>query len=234
MSYTGINCFMKKILLVGSIIIYFEKNKGLLDRADFRILTAATGQEALRIHREERVDLIVADLNMPQIGDGTFCSMIRTEKEFRNVSILTVCRNSPEDLEQVVQSGANSWITKPVDAGQLIEKIGQLLSISIRKDYRVLVKATVKGEKDNISFFCTSYNISTSGILIETGKVLEKGDRITCTFFLPGSRQIVADGETMRALTLGEDCFHYGIRFLDLDPDTGMEIEKFVSSLTAR
>lgn len=223
---------MKKILLVGSIIIHFDKNRGLLNRTDFLILTAATGREALRIHREERVDLIIADLNMPQIGGDTLCSIIRTEKEFRNVSILIVCRNSPEDLEQVVQSGANSWITKPVDSGQLLEKIGQLLSISIRKDYRVLLKAAVKGEVANIPFFCTSYNISTSGILIETDKVLDKGDRITCTFFLPGSRQLVADGETIRALTLGEDCFHYGIRFLDLDPDTRMEIEKFVSSLT--
>ena len=225
---------MKKILLVGSIIIYFEKNRGLLNRTDFQILTAATGREALRIHREERVDLIIADLAMPTIGGDRLCSIIRTEKEFRRVSILLVCRNSPEEIEQVAQSGANSWITKPIDAGQLLEKLGQLLSISIRKDYRVLLKAAVKGEMGNIPFFCTSYNISASGMLIETGKVLDKGDRITCTFFLPGSRQIVADGEAIRALTLGDDCFHYGIRFLDLAPETRMEIEKFISSLNAR
>ena len=59
---------MKKILLVNSLIVFYEKNKGLLSRSDFQIFTAITGMEALRIHREERVDLIIAELNMPEIG----------------------------------------------------------------------------------------------------------------------------------------------------------------------
>ncbi len=221
---------MKKILLVNSVIVFHEKHKGLLNRADLRIFTAVSGRDALRIHRQERVDLIVAELDMPQIGGDKLCSVIRTEKEFKNTSILLTCRNTPEDLERVAQSGANAWLTKPIDPALFLEKIGQLLTVSVRKDYRVLLKAKVTGEIGSTPFFCTSYNISISGILIETDKVLNKGDRITCTFFLPGSRQIVVDGETIRSLTMSENCFHYGIRFVDLDREAGAEIERFVAS----
>ncbi|HLO26770.1 MAG TPA: response regulator, partial [Geobacteraceae bacterium] len=123
---------MKKILLVNSVILYYEKNKSLLNRSEFEVFTAVSGGEALRVHRDKKMDLIVADLNMPQMSGDELCSIIRTEKEFRNVSILLTCRDTPDELERIAQSGANAWITKPIDSGQFLAKIGQLLAISIR------------------------------------------------------------------------------------------------------
>ena len=222
---------MKKILLVNSLIVFYEKNKGLLSRSDFQVFTALTVMEALQVHRKERVDLIVADLNMPEMGGDKLCSLIRTDKEFKNVSILLTCCDTPEELKMVAQSAANAWVTKPINNGEFLEKIGQLLAVPVRKDYRVLLKAKVEGDQESTPFFCTSYNISTSGILIETGRVLNLGDRLTCTFFLPGARQIVAGGEAVRSGAAADGCYHYGIRFIDLSPEYRKEIERFVASL---
>jgi len=219
---------MKKILIVNSLIVFYEKNKGLLDRSDFHVFTAISGVEALQIHRKERVDLIIADLNMPEMRGDKFCSLVRTE--FRNVSILLACRNTPEELEMVAHSGANAWVTKPINIGEFLEKIGELLAVSVRRDYRVLLKAKVQGDQESMPFFCTSYNISSSGILIETGRVLSQGDRLTCTFFLPGARQIVVDGEAVRSMEAADGSYHYGLRFIDLTPEYRKEIERFVAS----
>jgi CheY-like chemotaxis protein len=223
---------MKKILLVYSLIVFCEKNRDLLNRSDFRIYTAISGKEALRIHRARRVDLIIADLDMPDMGGDELCSIIRSEEELRNVSVLLACRDTPEELERIAQCGANAWVTKPLQVGSFLERVARLLEISLRKDYRVLLKAAVQGEKEDRSFFCTSYNISASGILIETGEILEQGARITITFFLPGARQIVAEGEAIRSVMLTEGCYHYGIRFVDLAAGFRQEIEQFVASLT--
>jgi CheY-like chemotaxis protein len=220
---------MKKIIIANSIRAFLERDKGILDRADFSIFTATSGREALRIHGEERANLIVADLDLPDMGGDTLCSLVRKESTIRNVSIILVCQDVPEELERVSTCGANAWVTKPVRPEQLIESVGQLLAVSLRRGYRVLLKAKVNGARENAPFFCTSHNISVSGILIETDKLLGPGDCITCSFFLPGSQQIVVDGEVVRLEEKPGGLHHYGVRFIDLAPTSREEIERFIA-----
>jgi CheY-like chemotaxis protein len=220
---------MKKILLVNSVIVFHEKNGSFLDRTDFRILTAITGKEALEIHRQERVNLIIADLDMPEMGGDKLCALVRAEVDLRNVPILLTCRATAQDLERAALSGANAWVTKPIIPEKLLESIGQLLSVSVRKDYRVLLKVITQNDINSTAFFCTSYNISASGILFETDKPLNKGDRITCSFFLPGARRIVAHGETVRSVMKVAGHYQYGVRFINLAAEFREEIEKFVT-----
>jgi CheY-like chemotaxis protein len=220
---------MKKILLVNSVVSFHEENGSFLDRGDFRIFTASTGIEALEIHRQERVNLIISDLDLPEMGGAKFCTLIRAEDDLKNVAILLTCRNTAEDMERASQSGANAWISKPIVPDKILKSIGRLLFVSVRKDYRVLLKVQTQNEIDSTSFFCTSHNISTSGILFETDKLLNKGDRIICAFFLPGARRIVASGETVRTVTKATGNYQYGVQFIDLAAEIREEIERFVA-----
>lgn len=223
---------MKKILLVNSVVAFHDRNEGLLNRSEFRILTALTGEEALRVHREERADLIVAELNMPGMQGDELCAQLRREREIKNVSVILVCGDTPENRARVAQCGANAWVAKPINPERLLESIGQLLAVSTRKGYRVLLKVHVHGERECAPFFCTSHNISATGILFETDKLLNQGDRITCTFFLPGACQIAADGEVVRSVKVPDGSVHYGVRFTDLSPQYRAAIEGFVASFT--
>ncbi len=225
---------MKKIIIVNAIHAFLERDKSILNRADFRIFTATTGKEALRIHREEKVNLIVADLDLPDMGGDVLCSEVRQESTIRNVSIILVCQDVPAELERASTCGANAWVTKPVRPEQLVESVGQLLAVSLRRGYRVLLKARVNGARESVPFFCTSHNISVSGILLETEKPLESGDCITCSFFLPGSQQIVADGEVVRLEKKPDGLIHYGVRFTDLAPHFREEIERFIAQAARR
>lgn len=225
---------MKKILLVSTVIVFYERHKSLLNRDEFQILTATTGKEALQVHRTHRVDLIITDLNMPDMGGEELCQRVRNERELRNVSVLLICRDTADELMRVVQCSANAWITKPVDPDKLLDNIGQLLAISMRKGYRVLLKAKVGGVQNSVPFFCTSHNISITGMLIETDKRLDTGDRISCEFFLPGPHKILADGETVRSSTNADGSHQYGIRFIDLAPHYREVIEKFVASVAPK
>ena len=220
---------MKKILLVDSVVAFHDRNKSLLNRSGFQILTAITGEDALRIHRLEQADLIIADLNMPDLQGDELCSIIRSEKGLNNVSVILVCGDTPENRGRVKQCGANAWVAKPIVPEKLLETIGQFHSVSTRTDYRVLIKAHIRDPQENAPFFCTSHNISSTGIMVETDRPLNDGDRITCSFFLPGGCRIAADGDVVRSVKRADGTFHYGVRFTNLASEHRTEIENFVA-----
>ncbi len=224
---------MKKILLVNSSRHFFEEGKSLLDRKDFQVLLAPTAIEALQLHRKEHVNLVVSELDMPEMGGDVLCVRIREEVESRAVSFILICNDRPAETERASRCGANVFLKKPCSAKALLEQVEKLLVISIRKGYRVLLRAKVVGSKDDSTFFCTSQNLSATGMLIETDRDLNPGDRLNCSFYLPGSSHITAEGEVARAEKSPESKNNCGIRFINLSPEHQTEIEKFISeSLT--
>lgn len=219
---------MKKILIVDDLHAFIDKEKSILNRSDFTIFTATSSRDALELHRSHKMDLVIIDLDMPEINGDELCLLIRREPGIKDVSVIIVGTGSESDLNRFRQCKANAYVTKPIRPLQLLEKVSQLLEIPERKSYRVLLKVTVNGKSTSETFFCSSHNISTSGILIETDKTLEKGDSISCSFFLPGAERISADAEVVRIATNGTASFHYGARFLDLQPHYRASIESFV------
>ncbi len=224
---------MKKILIVDDLTTFIEKEKSLLSRADFRIFTATSGEQALTLHRTERMDLIIADLDMPDMGGDRLCSAIRKDPGLKTVSVIIVCSGSSADLERVSHCGANAHITKPIRPVQLVEKVGQLLDVPERKSYRVVLKVTVHGNSRQESFFCSSRDISATGMLIETDKTLNRGDKVSCSFFLPNADRITVDAEIVRAVR-DEKGYQYGVRYLNMPPKFKAEIEDFIASRSRR
>lgn len=220
---------MKKILLVNASRYFIEEGKSLLDRKDFQVFLAPSVLDALQIHRQERVDLIVVDLHIPEMGGDVLCSRIRQETDVRSVSIILVCNDSKEDLEKAASSGANVWLKKPFTPRALLDQVEKLLAICVRRGYRVLLRARVKGSKDDTVFFCTSQNLSISGMLIETDRILHQGDIITCSFYLPGSSHIVSDSEVARVERMSDGKYQCGIKFIELPDGFHTAIENFIA-----
>jgi CheY-like chemotaxis protein len=225
---------MKKILLVDDLKGLIDKEKSILDRTDFNIFTATSSDEALKIHKSIGMDLIVVDLDMPGTSGDELCTMIREDEEMKNVSIVVVCTNSKADMKRAEQCKANDCVTKPIRPVELLRKVSRLMDIQERKSYRVLLKVTVKGSLNNASFFCTSQNISTTGILIETERTLEVGDNISCSFYLPNSGAVSLDGEVVRTSGNARDGFQYGVRYMIINPGHRVEIEKFIKKRSAK
>ncbi len=225
---------MKKILLVDDLVTFVEREKSILNRTDFKIFTCTSGEEALEIHKREAIDLIVTDLDMPGISGDKLCSMIRQDKRLKEVSIIIVCANSASDRARVARCQANAQVTKPIRPLEFLETVTRLLDIPERKSYRVLLKVKVKGKSTDEPFFCTSHNISVTGLLIETDKALEKGDIISCSFFLPKSECITTDAEVMRVAKTAENSRQYGVRYLDLNPKYRSMIDSFIKSKSSK
>lgn len=225
---------MKKILLVNASRYFFDEGKNLLDRKDFQVFLAPSGLKALQIHRQEKVNLIVCDMDMPEMAGDALCKRVREENESRAVSFILVCRDNPLELKRAENSGANICLKKPFSARVMLENVEKLLAISIRRGYRVLLRAKVKGAKDDSTFFCTSQNISSTGMLIEADRLLATGDQLSCSFYLPGASHIVAEGEVVRREDMPDNKHYYGIRFTEIAPEHKQEIEKFIAESIAK
>jgi len=221
---------MKKVLLVDDLKVIVEKEKSILSRADFKIYTATSAEEAIKIHRAEQMDLIVADLDMPGMGGDAIARAVQTDGGLKKVAILMVCTNRKSDLERCVQAGVSAYITKPIEPAEFFEKVSALLNVAERKSFRVLVKAQVEGKFMGIPFFCTSRDISATGILVEAEKDLVKGDRLTCSFYLPTGQRIVAGAEVVRTMPEETGRFLYGLKFLAFEQGSQKDIELYIST----
>ncbi len=221
---------MKKILITNDLMIILGKKSSFLNRADIRLLTAANSEDVFAVQKVEKVNLIIAPLDMPGMKSEQLYESIRDDKELRAVSVILVCPNDPSSLERANRCKANAVVTLPVDVPKLLEKAQQLMDISWRESYRVLLSVRVEGNIKDTSFFCSSENISTTGILIETDKVLKQGDHVMCSFFLPDAKQIKTSGQIIRVIKQapGSKTFRYGVNFNQLSLDAKSAIEDFV------
>ncbi len=218
---------MKKILTVPDLLIFIEQEESILKRSEYKILTATTGEEALKIHRSERVDLIVVDLDMPRITGDKLCSYVKNDKSLSNAYVILVCPGDKSDKRRCEKSKADFCISKPIDGDLLLTKIREVLKISIRGSGRVPLRITVVASSGK-TFHCFARDLSASGILIETDRVLHKGDSVGCLFCLTNSREIVVNGVVARVKIEPNNIYQYGIRFSHLPANYRFAIEELI------
>jgi len=223
---------MKKVLIAQELDALLKKENSVLDRAEFTLFTGASNDELLEVHRAEKVNLIITELDMPGMPTEQFCSVIRDEAALRAVSLIMVCGNNPESIEKSSRCKANAVLLRPVHPLLLVVKAQQLLEIAARDTYRVLLSANIEGIAKQTSFFCKSRNISGTGILIETDKVLTEGTRLSLSFFLPDSKQVHATGKIVRTLApqKGEKNNQYGLMFSEISPEAQHQLMTFVEN----
>ncbi len=198
----------------------------ILGRGNITTYTARTSEEILNVQGVRKADLIITDAALPLMGGAKLCAAIRGNADLKNVSIIMTCNGTEESLVQCRDARANAVIPTPIDLVQLFTKISELLVIQQRKELRMPLRATVKGGEEKDSFFGISHNISISGMLVETDRVLKNGERFTSMFTI-GHREMVAECAVMRIAKSEGKC-HYGVKFLNLDTKSLILIEQFV------
>ncbi len=101
-----------------------------LKRLGAEVVEAADGVEGLKKINSSRFDLIITDINMPVMDGLKLISLIRKDVNYRNIPIMIITtEGGAEDRERALSLGADAYVTKPVQAGQVIETAKSLLGI---------------------------------------------------------------------------------------------------------
>lgn len=94
----------------------------LLD--DYRIVEASSGFEALRILPHEKVDLILTDINMPDINGLELISYLRNNPNYKATPIIIIStEGSQKDIDRGKMLGADEYLVKPFNLSRLQELV---------------------------------------------------------------------------------------------------------------
>ena len=99
-----------------------------LNSVGHEVLQASDGDEALKIIQGKKVDLVIADVNMPNMDGITLVKYLRELAEFKFTPILMLTTESQENKrQQGKNAGATGWIVKPFNPEQLLNVVKKVL-----------------------------------------------------------------------------------------------------------
>ena len=118
---------IQKILLVDDSKTELHHLSELLGKRGYTVRTAENGEDAMKRLGEEKPDLILMDVVMPGQNGFQLTRAITRDPRFTNVPVI-MCTSKNQETDKVwgMRQGARDYITKPVDAGELMSKIKAL------------------------------------------------------------------------------------------------------------
>jgi two-component system chemotaxis sensor kinase CheA len=119
------------ILVVDDSITTRTLEKNILETVGYQVTTATDGTEALKRLRERRFDLVVSDVEMPNMDGISLTRHLRSSGEYKDLPLILVTSlESREDRERGMIAGANAYIVKRgFDQEELLKTIQQLVFI---------------------------------------------------------------------------------------------------------
>jgi len=117
---------LQKILVVDDELQIVRVARSYLEKAGYRVLTASNGREALFIARYEKPDLVVLDLQMPEMDGLEFTRRVRAEQPDIAIIMLTA---RVEEVDRILglELGADDYMTKPFSPRELVARVRTVL-----------------------------------------------------------------------------------------------------------
>ncbi len=96
----------------------------------YTILTAADGEEALRLAREQQPDLVLLDIVMPGLDGLEVCRRLRADRSVPFIPVIMVtAKADSQDIVVGLEAGGDEYLTKPLDLAALVARVKSMLRI---------------------------------------------------------------------------------------------------------
>lgn len=119
---------MKKILIVDDSNTVLMMEQMVLKRGSYQIILACDGNEAVNKAIAEVPDIILLDIVMPKMDGFEALKLIRADEKTSRIPVIMVTtRGEEQNVEKAFQYGCTDFITKPINATELIAKIRDVL-----------------------------------------------------------------------------------------------------------
>jgi DNA-binding response OmpR family regulator len=114
----------KKILVVDDSRTALFMVTTILRKERYELVTASDGEQALEVASAERPDLILMDVIMPRKTGFEACRELKRREDTKSIPVILVTtRGEGENVEAGFQSGCNDYVTKPINAQELLSKV---------------------------------------------------------------------------------------------------------------
>ena len=95
----------------------------------YKIFLAEDGEEAVRIAKQEKPDLIFLDIMMPKMNGYEVCQVLKGDPHTTDIKVIMLTALGQEfDRQKAMDSGADGYFTKPFSPTALLEEVDKVLS----------------------------------------------------------------------------------------------------------
>ena len=116
----------KKILIIDDDPVGAHLMSTRLAKEGYALLTASNGEQGLLVLRREKPELIILDIEMPQMNGYSFLLEMKKEESFANMEVI-VQTSHEENRAIFARNGIKHYLVKPVDFNLLLPRIKMLL-----------------------------------------------------------------------------------------------------------
>lgn len=122
----------KKILIVEDNDLNLKLFRDLLHAHGYEIAETKEGLEALALTRQERPDLILMDIQLPEISGLDVTRRIKADPELAHIPIIAVTAFAmKDDEEKILRAGCQAYISKPISIGPFLHTVRKFLGEEI-------------------------------------------------------------------------------------------------------
>lgn len=120
----------------GNTILYVEDNpdnrnliRRVLNAEGYTVVEASRADQAFDKLESEHIDLILMDINMPDMDGYTLTAKIKKMEKYKNIPIVAVTANVMRgDREKSLEAGCDGYIQKPIDIDTLAQQIERFIT----------------------------------------------------------------------------------------------------------
>ncbi len=143
----------KTILAVDDTAMNLDILEELLEQYD--VITAISGEDALKIVNEEEIDLILLDIMMPNMDGYEVCKQLKENQITKDIPIIFITAKTDEDsIEKAYDLGGTDYVTKPFRAKELLSRVKKELKYQdMVKELKLLASTDAMTKLYNRRYF---------------------------------------------------------------------------------
>ncbi len=139
---------LDKLLQVKKVVLYVEDSSIFhqsvvpeLQAEGYQVIEAWDGAEGLSLLHQSDVDIIISDVEMPNMDGFTLCSHVKSNSFTKDIPvIMTTTLDSEESIKKGFDAGANDYLIKPFVIPELLNRIAQHLKLKLpKRPERILI-----------------------------------------------------------------------------------------------
>jgi two-component system, cell cycle response regulator DivK len=127
-------------MMPGKILVIEDNDRNrklvkiLLEANKYEVIEAQTGEEALKYLQDDKPDLILLDIQLPNMDGLTLAKMLRIDQKTKDIPIIAVTAYAMKgDKERMLEAGCDAYVSKPIDTRELPIIIANLINAKIDK-----------------------------------------------------------------------------------------------------
>ena len=128
---------MARVLIVEDNVDNYELVRFLLERAGHDTRWARGGREGIQMSKQEKPELIIMDLSLPEMDGWTATKSLKSDPETKHIHIVALTAHTlPSDRKRALQAGCDSYLSKPINIALFTETVANLIAKADMKSRR--------------------------------------------------------------------------------------------------